>query len=281
MPSSIFESIAKQKVDIFRAAFAASREQFYSEDVGRLRHTSEFGAARERICSDFLRMFLPTYLDIGSGFLITSDDQVSSQCDLVIFDPQYTPLVEDANRRRFFPIETVVAIGEVKSVLSKQGLFDSLEKLAANKKIRQIDDLSPARRSERLLLEEKGHHYDQMISFLICEKLDFNLVDITAHVSRHYDKVGVAREHRHNLVLSIEDGLLCYKNHKLRDVAWMLPVTRGVPMKNRFMHPGDSGRNHFGIFTAYLFMMCANATVFMPEIGKYERQTWGQYQDEN
>jgi len=106
MPSSIFQALSTQKVDAFRATFATlSRELFYGKDEERLRHSAEFGAFRERLCADFLKLFLPTYLSIGSGFLINRDDKVSTQCDLVIFDPQYTPLVEDAERRRFFPLK--------------------------------------------------------------------------------------------------------------------------------------------------------------------------------
>lgn len=200
----------------------------------------------------------------------------------MIFDPQYTPLVEDAERRRFFPVETVAAIGEVKSTLSKRDLLDALVKLANAKQLRSMENKSSVRRAGFLLFEEAGHHYDHMISFLICKSLSFKLEDLTADVSKHYDAEEVPPQYRHNLVLSIEDGILCYSNHLLsRNVAWMYPWTRNERMKNRFVFPGDSGRNHFGLFTAYLFMMCANATIDLPELGDYDvPPSLGIYQDE-
>lgn len=283
MPSSIFQALSRQKVDAFRATFATlSRELFYDNDEGRLRHSAEFGAFRERLCADFLKLFLPTYLSIGSGFLINRDDKVSTQCDLVIFDPQYTPLVEDAERRRFFPVETVAAIGEVKSTLSKQDFLSALVKLSSGKQLRNVEGKSPVRRTARIAPEEVGHHFDHLVSFLICEKLAFKLDDLTADVSQHYAAQGISPEHRHNLVLSIEDGILCYKNHLLsRNVAWMYPWTRNEPMKGRLVFPGDSGRNHFGLFTAYLFMLCANATIYLPALGDYDvPPSMGMYQDE-
>lgn len=283
MPNSIFQALSKQKVDVFRSTFATlSRELFYNHEARRLRHSAEFGAYRERLCADFLKLYLPTYLSVGSGFLINKDDRVSTQCDLVVFDPQYTPLVEDAERRRFFPVETVAAIGEVKSTLSKQDLLAALVKLADAKRLRSVEHKTPVRRAGILSFEEVGHHYDHMVSFLICKQLSFKLDDLTAAVSKHYDAEKVPLQYRHNLVLSIEDGVLCYKNHLLsRNVAWMYPWTRNERMKNRLVFPGHSGRNHFGLFTAYLFMMCANATIYLPELRDYDvPPSIGIYQDE-
>jgi hypothetical protein len=190
------------------------------------RELFEFGAYRERLCAGFLRSYLPTNLRIGSGFLINKNDEVSTQCDLVVYDPKYTPLVEDAEHRRFFPVESVVAIGEVKSTLSKKEFLTALVKLSRVKRLRDVEDKSPVRRVDSLLLEEVGHHFDDVVSFLICEKLSFELNDLTAIVSNHYDMENVSIRDRHNLVLSIEDGILCYKNHLLnRNIAWMYPWT--------------------------------------------------------
>lgn len=283
MPSAIFQALSKQKVDTFRTTFATlAKEVFYDADAQRLMHSAEFGTYRERLCADFLKLYLPTYLSIGSGFLINRENEVSTQCDLVIFDPQYTPLVEDAHSRRFFPAETVAAIGEVKSTLSKQGLLDALVKLATAKRVRKVEGKSPVRRSPGIVHEDLGHHYDEVVSFLICEKLSFKIDHITAEVSKHYDKHGIDPKHRHNLVLSLEDGIFCYKNHLLRrNVAWMWPWTRGERMKNRFVMPGENGHNHFGIFTSSLFTLCTNATIYLPELGDYDvAPALGEYQDE-
>ena len=124
-----------------------------------------------------------------------------------------------------------------------------------------------------------------MISFLICEKLSFKLDNLTADVSMFYDAANIPVWARHNLVLSLEDGILCYKNHLLeRDVSipWMYPWVLNERMKNRFLFPGESGRNHLGVFTAYLFLLCANATIYLPHLADYDiPQSMGKYQDEN
>ena len=225
---------------------------------------------------------MPSYLEVGSGFLIDSNDHVSTQCDLVVFDRDYTPLISDAQNFRFFPIETVACIAEVKSKLTKQAFFDALIKLSKNKALCVRSDKTIARRSCRISADDIGHHYDQTASILICEKLDFSLQHITAHISAHYDGNAIPLECRHNLILSISDGILCYSNHLIeRNIAWMYPIARNERMKNRLVSPGDSGRNHFDTFAAYMFMICANITIYLPNIGSYVAQpSQGEYQDE-
>ena len=279
----VFTALANQTIDTFVAGFIAlSKKVFYDQENNKLRHPGEFGTFRERICAQFLQPFIPPFLDVGSGFLINCKDGVSTQCDLVIYDSQYTPTITDAQNLRFFPIETVVCIGEVKSKLTKQDFFSALIKLAENKNLSNAINGSVVRRCPRISSVESSHHYDMTASILICEKFDFSLEHITARISDHYDRHNISLECRHNMVLSINDGILCYSNHLIeRNIAWMYPSTNNERMKNRFVSPGDSGRNHFDIFTAYMFMICANTTVYLPSIGSYlARPSVGHYQDE-
>lgn len=284
MSSSVFAAISNHHVEVFRTSFCSvARDVFYDEQNGRLRHAAEFGAYRERICADYLKLFLPTYLKVGTGFLINRDDGVSTQCDLTIFDPEYTPLVVDAEHRRFFPVETVVGIGEIKSVLTKTEFFAALIKLAAAKALRDSSSKHAVRRSSYLSDNPQDeHHYNEMVSFVICEKFSFNVKELTSEISAHYDSCNVHPRHRHNLILSIQDGLFCYKNPLInRDVVWMYPFTRGEVMKNRLVYPGANAQNHFGIFNAYLFMLFANSTVFLPHIADYDQpQVMGLFETE-
>jgi hypothetical protein len=181
-------------------------------------------------------------------------------------------------------VETVAAIGEVKSILSKSDFLESLVKLSIAKQLRNVEGKSVVRRATGILGSEVGqHHFDHLVSFIICEKLSFKLDNITAEVSKHYEESGILPQHRHNLILSLEDGILCYKNHLLerKNVAWMYPTVWSEAMKSRFIFPGNNGRNHFGFFTAYLFLLCANATIYLPHLSDYDTPpSEGIYQDE-
>ena len=127
MTSQIFDALLRENADIFRAAFSSvSTEVFYDPSTKRLRHAGEYGMFRETIVRDFLKFVTPRSLDMSTGFVITSKDDVSTQCDIVVFDSRMTPLYQEGDRQRFFPVESVFCIGEVKSKLSRGGLAASI-----------------------------------------------------------------------------------------------------------------------------------------------------------
>lgn len=285
MASDIFAALAKQKVNVFLSSFAELAEEvFYDKDEGKLRHTGEFGSYRENICSDFLKTFIPSYLNIGNGFLINNMNEVSTQCDLILYDPQYTPRIEDSDNHRFFPVETVAAIGEVKSKLGKSQLLTALVKLAKAKSLRRKvhSECAIMRRRNSLQEAEIGHHFDFMVSFLICDSLSFKFDHISSEITAAYDKEGIDYLDRHNLVLSLQDGIFCYTNHLLDgDITWMYPSVNGEKMGNMFLSPGENDRNHLNAFTSLIFGLCSSATIYLPHLPDYDTpQVHGSFQVE-
>ena len=121
MPNKIIDELIEERIDIFRSAFAQRAKVLFQDNEKRnnLRHPGEFGTYREAITRDFLQSFLPQRLAIDTGFIVNALGDVSGQIDLVIYDPSLTPPLESKNRQRFFPVETVVAAGEVKSDMDK------------------------------------------------------------------------------------------------------------------------------------------------------------------
>lgn len=118
MPSVIFNTLLDEKIAVFRSVFANTSRQIFVNSNGDLRHPGECGQFREAIVRDFLRFFIPGRVAVSNGFVITAHDDVSGQCDLIAFDANATPLIESGERQRFFPVESVCAIGEVKSIVS-------------------------------------------------------------------------------------------------------------------------------------------------------------------
>ena len=129
MANKIFNALLDEKIEIFTNAFSKTAKEIYFDKDDKLIHSLEYGIYRENSCKDFIKFVIPSKFNIDDGFLINSNDNVSSQCDIVIFDSNHTPLFESGKKQRFFPIETVVAIGEVKSTLSKKEFKIALNKL--------------------------------------------------------------------------------------------------------------------------------------------------------
>lgn len=270
-----FSTLLNEKITLFKYSFSAfARQVFVDPTTGNLLHPGEFGTYREGILRDFLRICIPARLDIGTGFLITASGDISTQADIVIYDKSAIPRVESIEHQRFFPVEGVCAIGEVKSSLSKSELKKALNKLARVKA--KADDVSSNvfiyrdRALASHTFDRTTVAYDQLISFLVCEKFDFDVSSLSTEVSSWYED-DVENHHKHNMVLSISDGLLLYVD--ATDVTrspWMYPSTLNKhPAKDRFIQPGENPIIHFHCFCNYMYFTTTSTTILFPEMSKY------------
>ncbi len=91
------------------------------EDLAQrmVKHPGELGVAREEIIRRFLRAYLPARFEISTGFVFDSKGNVSKQLDIVIANALVCPRFETAGGTRFYPCESVVAVGQVKSSLTR------------------------------------------------------------------------------------------------------------------------------------------------------------------
>ncbi len=269
MANKVFDSLLVEKIEHFRNAFSnTSKSVFYDDSKKRIFHTGEYGTYREAVVRDFLRFIIPRSLDISTGFLMTSMDDISTQCDVVIFDANMTPIYEEGDRQRFFPIESVHGIGEVKSTLSKADFKDAINKLARNKALseRMISNPTIINKSPPGVYDPINHPYDIIPSFLICQKLDFDISNIEQEIAGFYDNAIEVR-HRHNLIISIEDGLLAYFDSNSKTLPY--PRLKSVDLKDRFTYPDKNKHVHFKLFSSYMFMTTSSKTLFYPDPSDY------------
>lgn len=248
---------------------STSRTVFFDEETQKLIHSGEFGTYREKIVKDFLKFFIPQKLEIGNGFIISSTDEVSTQCDIIVFDSTITPLIQSNELQTFYPVETVVGVGEIKSIMSKIDLKNAINKLARTKQIKS-NIPHPTIHSKRSFgFNPKEILYDSIFTFIICEKFDFNLENIETDIEFMYDK-HIDHCHRHNLILSITDGLLLYNLQKGSDnMVIYSPIFDG-PNTNKFIKfNAEKKYHHFKTFAMSLFDGISQATVLYPEMVHY------------
>ncbi len=199
MASEKFRNIIKQKIDIFASTFGDDADTLFKTD-GNLIHPGEYGMYRERCTKELLKCVCDRSIAISDGFIISSEDNISKQCDIIMYQSDTMPVI-DNGIANFFPVEIVKGIGEVKSNLKKSELKKTLVKLANNKKM--FLERKGAQ-EPKLCLEEK----DEIISFLICNKLDFRIEDLD--FDDIYQDVPDLK-FRHNMILSLQDGLFVYE----------------------------------------------------------------------
>lgn len=275
MSINVFEKLLIEKIENFKSAFAETAEGVFFNDDGKLIHPGEFGRYRENICKQFLKFVTPARLDIGTGFIINTSNEVSHQCDIIIYDAQNTPLLESEEKQFFFPVETIAAVGEIKSVLSKKALSEAIQKLARVKVLREeVKNPAIIKKDRGTGYDPSNHIYDQIFTFIVCKKLDFKLSNLSTEINKLYGE-SIEYRHRHNLILSVEDGLLAYYEHSGKTM--MYPVFNNAKLKNRFVTPGENPYVHLKYFASYLFMGTSSATILYPEISDYMGAIVGGY----
>lgn len=79
-------------------------------------HELTAGTYREEIWADFFRRIVPKKFNIErSVFIIDSNENISKEVDIAIYDEQYTPYIFNYGLIKFIPIEAVAAVVQCKS----------------------------------------------------------------------------------------------------------------------------------------------------------------------
>jgi len=84
---------------------------------GGVEQDVEKGAFREFFVAQLIRPFMPPHFGIGSGVLVDYYERQSRQSDVIIYDRRLLPPILLAGDRGIFPIDSVLAVIEVKSCL--------------------------------------------------------------------------------------------------------------------------------------------------------------------
>lgn len=108
MLKEVFESISKKMTLDF------------SEVTSRINHNGEKGTARENVLQNYLRNYIPDKYTFSKGTIIDCNDNQSRQVDIIIHDKYTTPCLIDMDSTKVIPVESVYAVIEVKSTLTKE-----------------------------------------------------------------------------------------------------------------------------------------------------------------
>lgn len=283
MPNKIFTKILEDSIDRFINEFTELPPALFYDKENNLFHPGEYGKYREETLKKLFNVILYEDLTIADGFLINNNDQHSTQCDIIIYDSYKTPILKETNKI-FVPVETAVGVGEVKSTLSKQDFKTALRKLAANKKLKEFATGTIVKRNKKGDFDPANESCDQIFSFLICKKLDFNIENID--FEDIYE--GIENRNKHNLILSIEDGLFYYyfsfndmdENRKSIYIKEGIDINRSSPIEfpnflktncAHFYLNKENKNQHIKEFISHLSYGIHQATILDVDIRTYYR----------
>lgn len=289
--SNAINILLEEKIKEFKFSFVHHSKSLFVKEDGGLFQAYEFGAYRENVVKKYLINILPERMGIESGFVVTSNGRVSTQCDIIIYDKTVTPLIRNEYGQRFFPVESVVAVGEVKSKLSLVDFKEALLKLSTTKALRDIlyePSYVYSRKDGRCNeFKPESDELDQMITFLVCENFLFDIRKIDlSEIVRCYGESKPHRPfcHRHNMVLSIQNGLLAYglpdnmmypfpsKLSYLLDGESAVEGGSKVDLLNyRWISPlkNKESIEHIRHFTSMLHTALVSVSVLFPDMANY------------
>ncbi len=94
-------------------------------------HWGEEGRYKEIIFMNIIRRFLPKHLSVGSGFVISPNDELSTQIDIIIYDSRF-PLIFSESDFVICSYQNVVGIIEIKTKIYLNQLEEIIEKAHRN-----------------------------------------------------------------------------------------------------------------------------------------------------
>ena len=156
-----------QKFSLQRLVEAAGNKMRADLEELMVDHPGELGVGREEVFRRFLRSYLPPRFEISTGFVFDSHGEVSKQLDVIIANGMESRCFETAGGNRYYPCETVVAVGQVKSALTSRKELDSaLDNLES---VKRLDRSAAGRAFDPKwgeAIDHKVNHLHQIFTFL-------------------------------------------------------------------------------------------------------------------
>ena len=94
----------------------------------KIQHNLEDGKYREYLVKRILAKIVPSKYEITNGFVIDSENNKSDEMDIIIYDKSYVPPFFDETYT-IVPIESVIAVIQVKTTLTWDQLYSSIDNL--------------------------------------------------------------------------------------------------------------------------------------------------------
>lgn len=160
---------------------------FEFNKAGMTTHPHAVGGGRENSARMKLKNILPAGVGIGSGFVIDSYGNTSQQCDIILYEENFAMrfIVNEDHANTYYNCESVIAVGEVKSVASMTEVKDSVIKLGKVNQLKRYNDdgynyrkylsATAIRNSlgdEKIEYNSDGDTLGQIFTFLLCQDLN-------------------------------------------------------------------------------------------------------------
>lgn len=163
------------------------------------------GSNKESSVISKLSSILPEGIGVGSGFVYDAYGNVSNQCDIILYEKGFALkcCINENSKDTYYNCESVIAVGEIKSVCGEREVRDTFKKFNNLAKLNRYfakEDLDSARSylSKNAVVDSldgtplERNEYDRIFKFLLCEKYTVDLLrthDLIEEISETDDSV--------------------------------------------------------------------------------------------
>ena len=188
------------------------------------------GSAREKNVRAKLASILPGGVGVGTGCVIDSKGNASAQMDIVLYEKQFCPVFSLENDVCYYPCESVMAVGSIKSAIGKKELYDIYNNIASVRRLNKFvksarDNKLPAGMIEYRTYLDKGTRLmpgnwetvqnsissSQIYAFGLGQSFSAKPETMIAHTKELYTQV--PGELRPNVVLTINQEIIAPVNN--------------------------------------------------------------------
>ncbi len=262
---NILESLIESNIESFALDYSNTAKQvFYSPEKESLIHPGEFGMFRERLVRELLTNFLPPCYGVSEGYIIGhNNNDMSTQCDIIIYHKDYTPNFQTSEDQRFFPIESVIAVGEIKSEITSNVLESAINKLAHVKEMRlKMRNSVPAKQREKRKFDPSNDIRQQIVTFILGNSIKCKKQTIEEKLDLSIKNKNYSL--KTNLIAGVNDFCVAYI---LDNKYWNYPVDVDLtPLSTAFIKSNKKKYSHLIVFIKHLIALIEDATVFYPEL---------------
>ena len=189
----------------------------------------QIGSAREVPVRRKLMQLLPGGVGVGSGCVIDSYGNTSSQMDVVLYEREICPIfaINNDPASTYYPCEGVIAVGEVKTAIDSRELEDIFKKIKSVKELRRFARLSPGGRpgmEDYVAFRKYGsplsgvtlnpgnynqdmHPSDQIYGFALGGRLDLSIKTLSEKFANLSVVTGYGLSP--NLLVTLDGSVLC------------------------------------------------------------------------
>jgi hypothetical protein len=122
--------------DLFLQAARRLKKEFdYVRETNP--HSATKGSEAEQVLREFLNKHLPQRFRAATGILIDTNNELSKQTDVIIYDALSSPVYRFSEEAMILPVDTAASVIEVKSRLTSDELRDAYKKIASVKTLRK------------------------------------------------------------------------------------------------------------------------------------------------